>query len=109
MGMSAEVVAIGPFHSDLSEHLAIPQARRFPVRNGAIVVRALFVTPEGSSAGHRLAKWLGISDPWDFNTHRISGELASLPELRDRYGDADVDAFVALAVFGFELFFMPNG
>lgn len=114
MGMSAEVLAVGPFRRSLLPFLGHPAERYAATREGATLVESVFRTPEGSSRSRQLAECLGI-DPWDFNTHAFNPWSVDLAALRELFAGAlhgeahPVDAFVGLREAGFEFFFLPNG
>lgn len=127
MGMSAEVLAIGPFRRSLVPFLEHPAGRYTSTREGATLVQRVFHTPEGSSRSRQLAECLGV-EPWDFNTHALDPWRVNLEALREllrpracpehRVTPArepcaaclhPVDTFVALREAGFSFFFLPNG
>lgn len=70
MGMSAEVIAIGPFQRHLVPYLRHPPERYVATREGATLVESVMSTTEGTARSRALAACLGI-DPWDFNAHAI--------------------------------------
>ncbi len=112
MGMSADVVAIGPFRRELVPYLTHAPERYAATREGAVLVERVFSTPEGSTRSRELATCLGI-DPWDFRGHALDASRADVDALRalfDPYGQgAWVARFVALRAAGHRFFFRPNG
>lgn len=109
MGMSAEVLALGPFRRALVPFLSHPAERYAATREGVTLVECVFRTPEGSSRSRELAACLRV-DPWDFNTHAFDPWRVDLDALRELFGgDAGCEAFIALREAGFEFFFLPNG
>ncbi|NMO17417.1 hypothetical protein HPC49_06820 [Pyxidicoccus fallax] len=130
--MSAEVLAIGPFHRGLLPFLDQPPERHATTREGAVLVVSVFRAPEGSTRSRELAACVGV-EPWDFKSHAFDPRRADLGALRDfhagyfrceehakaraehpcdaceRACEAPVERFVRLRDAGFEFFFCPNG
>lgn len=110
--MSAEVLAIGPFHRTLAPVLGTPGLHA-NTRDGALLVVPVFAAPEGSTRSRELAACLQV-DPWDFNTHAFDPWAADLAALQDFQRHevprgAAVERFLALRAAGFEFHFIPNG
>ena len=114
MGMCAEVIAIGPFSAEVADVLDYRPELYAKTATGATISRRLFGILEGSSVSTEFATYLGISDPWDFNQHKIDKskiDFAGLKEFGaayDSYAD-EIEILEALAKFGFELHFRPEG
>lgn len=114
MGMYAEVIAVGPFKKALVPHLEYPPEVYTSTREGACITVTLFGIVEGSSLSREFASLLGVTDPWDFNQHRLdssSFDIDGLRQFAGKYPDyrGSVDALVALRDAGFEFHFRPNG
>ncbi len=117
MVLCVGVLAIGPFKRDLVSHYEYPESRYSTTQDGAPVVRELFGIVEGTRAGTEFAQHLGISDPWDFNQHRICPEridFAALELLLAPFEHAedylrDLEALQAFASAGYDLYFLPHG
>ena len=114
MGMCAEIIAIGPYSKSVETQLGYPADRYQATREGAVVSRRLFGISEGSSLSTEFAGLLGITDPWDFNQHKIDNariDFAGLRAFVEVYEDYDVDVetLVALHHAGFEFHFRPEG
>lgn len=117
MGMSASVLAIGSFSSDIADCLEYWAGSYRTTRPGTIVVRELFGIDEGSPSSREFAACLGISDPWDFNQnpfdpHRIDVErLKALFETLSGGDDylKDLGRLLKLREHGFLMIFRPNG
>lgn len=114
MGLSAELIAIGPFSPAVAAVLDYPAERFATTRLGVIVTRRLFGIVEGSTVSRELAVLFGIFDPWDFNRHVVvpasidrSG-LASFARTYPDYAD-DVQALGVLLDAGFDIHFRPEG
>jgi len=71
MGMYAEIIAIGSYLPDLKKHLEYPDEFYEKTIQGAPVVKVLFGIAEGSSLSKEFASYLGVTDPWDFNQHKL--------------------------------------
>ncbi|XXX74630.1 hypothetical protein WMF30_43970 [Sorangium sp. So ce134] len=132
MGMSAEVLAIGPFRRDLVPHLCHPAERFEATVEGALIVERVFYTPEGSSRSRQLASCFGV-DPWALGRHALDPFRADLGALRELFAHearcalhrggapaseaacprcSRLDAvakFLALREAGHQFFFLPNG
>ena len=114
MGMCAEVIAIGPYSAAVAHLLDYPAERYAGTRDGSTVTRRLFGI-EGSRLSREFATALGLTDPWDFNQHRLDPSRLDLPALQDfgsRHGDYldEVDALMALLRQpGFDFHFRPEG
>src|SRR5436190_16900248 len=97
MGMCAQIIAIGSFSRELTPFLEYPADHYARTIDGATISRSLFGIIEGSGLSRELASLFGITDPWDFNQHKIvttKVNLAGLREFAKRYPDyaADVEA-----------------
>ncbi len=110
MGMSAEVIAIGPFHPSLIEHLEYPSRFYEHTREGATIIEPVFATPDGSSTSRELAACFGV-DPWAFGTHALHADAADIERLRRLFQPDEflVENFLALRAAGFHFYFRPNG
>ena len=117
MSLYAEIIAIGPFDPIIASALGYPSDLFRNTRTGTPVVAVLFGIAEGTYAGTQFAKCLGITDPWDFNQHKIDSTRVEMDELRALFagfsdGDdylKDLERFEVLRQAGFDLYFVPNG
>ncbi len=117
MVLYVEVLAIGPFNRDLTAHYEYPQDYYSRTRNGAPIVTTLFGIIEGTNIGAEFAATLGVTDPWDFNQHKIDPgriDFAALSTLLSPLEDADdylrqLEALRAFASAGYDLYLLPNG
>lgn len=111
MGMSGEVVGIGPFRRELVPYLQQPEAWHQGTREGSVIVVPVFSAPEGSTRSRELAGCMG-AEAWDFNTHAIDPSRVDVEALR-RFlayeGEHPLECFLRLRDAGFEFFFQPNG
>ena len=114
MGMYAEILAIGPFSKEVARYLEYDPTYYAQTVEGVIVNMTLFGISEGSAVSRVLAKALGITDPWDFNQHKLSNGAIDCSALTDfakcycHYAD-DVEVMKALLKHNFEFHFAPNG
>lgn len=114
MGMCAEIIAIGPFTPAIVELLDYPPELYASTAEGVIISRRLFGITEGSTVSRMFAEHLGITDPWDFNQHRIDNAKINFVGLKefgivyDDYAD-EIKILEALVTAGFELHFRPEG
>lgn len=114
MGMCAEIIAVGPFKRAIVPHLEYRPEAYISTREGAYITEVLFGIIEGSSLGREFSTLLGVTDPWDFNQHRLDSSRFDIDGLRrfaDTYPDyrRSVDVLMALRDAGFEFHFRPNG
>jgi hypothetical protein len=114
MGMCACVLAIGPYSPDIVRYLGYPPDYYRATRPGATVVAHILPIHEGSSKSFELASCLGITDPWDFNQHKIDIDKVNVKGLAGLFPALEgmgkyADAFVALRDHGFQFIFLPNG
>lgn len=114
MGMYAEILAIGPFSQDIIKYLEYPADFYKNTKKGVPIVIHLFGIAEGSSISREFASYLGVSDPWDFNEHKLDygnfniEGLREFVEIYDEYSN-DLDALIEFSKHGFEFYFLPNG
>jgi hypothetical protein len=117
MGMCAEIVAFGPYSPDIADYLEYPAEFYRGTKTGALVVRTLFGIAEGSSASREFARCLGISDPWDFNQHKIDSSRIDFVALQFLFKtlaggedySKDAKALAAFKAAGFQFVFAPCG
>ncbi len=117
MALCVAVLAIGPFRRALVSHYEYPGGHYSNTQDGVPVVRELFGILEGTRTGTEFAQMLGISNPWDFNQHKIHPQNIDFAALRAllspfEYADdylRDLDALQAFASEGYDLYFLPHG
>lgn len=112
MGMDAEVIAIGPYRSYLSDCMDYPAYDYKNVPDGSMVITSVFVC-ETSSASVELADAFGV-DPWDFSQHhldpiRFSAEYITSAQEEGSAIRGSVDKFVRLRAAGYDFYFRSNG
>lgn len=117
MGMSAQILALGPFDPALIPHLAHPPQHYAQVPPGTMILEPTAPMTTGSTTGRELAAAVGAS-AWDFSTHALDPARFDWPALALALGrfvpdDATRDACLAriraLAAAGFRFWFLPNG
>ena len=129
MGMSAEVLSIGPFRTTLVPHLRHPPERYAATREGAVIVEVVVSYRHGNSVSRDLAACFGI-DAWDFNAHAFDPWRTDIDALRrcvkhdgcpahvpgERQPNCTacqsidpVAKFLALRDAGHRFYFRPNG
>ena len=112
MGMCATLIAIGPFSKDLTGIIDYPEESCLEANEGVFFAYELFGISEGSSLSRESASCLGISDPWDFNQHKIINKninMEALLKFSIRYYAKDFLIFKKLHDSGFEFHFRPEG
>jgi hypothetical protein len=114
MGMSAEIIAIGSFNNDIVKHLEYPEQMYSKTLDGSPVVEIPFGITEGSTLSRELASLLGITDPWDFNQHKLDPDrfdkegLEKFVQVYEEYSE-DLEALHAFVAAHFDFYFCPNG
>lgn len=117
MVMFAQVLTVGPFKQELLPHYEYPAQHYASMRAGSPIVRILFGIGEGTHAGTAFALALGITDPWDFNQHKIDPSAINFEDLRRvltglaGWNEEYSDDFETLRVFAnadYDLYFLPN-
>lgn len=114
MGMFAEILAIGKFNQSIVNYLEYPEDFYKDTKDDVAVLVGLFGIREGSSLSREFAALLGLTDPWDFNQHKLDPkhfDKNGLNQWVNIYGDykEDLKALFALADEEFEFYFLPNG
>ena len=115
MGMTANLIGVGPFNNELVQHLEYPAKCYEGTTEGAILTIELFGIYEGSTTSREFASLLGINDVWDFNQHKLDFKKINFEGLQEfscnSYSDytKDYEALVSLINNGFEFHFCPNG
>ena len=118
MGMNADILAIGLFSTDIVVALEYPPEFYAHTRPGVPVIAPLFDSMPHSSTSNAFATCVGITDPWDFNQHKIDPWRVDLDGLRRLFTGLyepdpsfliDLDHFKLLRARRFDFFFRPNG
>lgn len=114
MGMCAEIIAIGHFTKEIAEYLEYSSYVYKDTCEGSVITEKLFGISEGSPLSTRFALLLGISDPWDFNQHKINNEnidVDGLKEFVQMYTDyeGDLTRLLLFMSHGFDFHFRPEG
>jgi hypothetical protein len=116
MGMSAEILALGPFNPSLVLHLPRPPELYSRVPVGALLLEPVVPQTPGSTTGRALAASVGAS-AWDFDTHALDPDRFDWPALQLALASYLPDPEVliilarlrALITAGFRFWFQPNG
>lgn len=114
MGLCAEVLAIGPFSKSIVKYLEYPSEFYSNTKEGSRIIEHLFGIIEGSSLSREFAGYLGVTDVWNFNQHKLDPKKfnkESLLEFVSLYNEykKDLEALFAFEQLGFEFHFLPNG
>jgi len=104
--MDAQVIAIGPFSTEVASALEYGENFYAGVVSGATVVTNVFIaaTPDAS---HQLAAAFGVA-AMDLGRHKLDPGNADIPKLIDGFGENNVLQFQCLARNGFSFFYLPN-
>lgn len=106
MSLDAQVVAIGPFSSDVASALEYGENFYAGVELGATVVTNVFIAGT-SDASHMLASAFGVG-AMDLGRHKLDPWRADISKLIDVFGQSNVMQFQCLARNGFSFFYLPN-
>ena len=118
MGMSADILAIGPFSTAVVAALEYPDDFYANTQPGVPVITYLFDFMPGSSTSREFASHLGITDAWDFNQHKVDPSRVNMDGLRlflaglnepDATYLRDLEFFQLLREQKFDFYFRPNG
>ena len=107
MGLDAAVIAIGPFGSEVVDHLEYGADSYACAREGARIVTTVF-TAETTDASERLARAFGVG-AWDLGRHHLDPAGADVDGLTEISSEREVADFLALRAAGFEFFYQPHG
>jgi hypothetical protein len=102
--LSADLLAIGPFRSELVPLLEYPNELWANVAPGATIVQKLFDVYQNTSEVVALAAAFAI-DPCDFNAHALDASRADLTALHALDAGEFVERFLALRGAGFRFYF----
>ena len=106
MGLDAQIIAIGPYSSEVDSSLEYGTAFYADVTPGTIVVTNVFIACS-SETSHKLAAAFGVG-AMDLGKHKLDPDKASLGELTEIFGKNNVAQFQCLARNNFEFYFLPN-
>lgn len=106
MGMSAQVIAIGPFAAEIAACLEYGEHAYADVQPGTIVISNVFgeFTTTGSRA---LAAAFGVG-ALEMGRHVLDPAAANIAQLTEQCGEEEVDNFQRLARAGFRFYYLPN-
>ena len=112
--LSGAITALGGFRSEIADLLDYP-AGYYHTTPPDTPVHAQLFGIDGTEATTEFARLLGISDPWDFNQHRVDPGRIDVGGLRaflgGLEGSADwlrqVESLVKLRDAGFVFYFRP--
>lgn len=108
MGLSAQVIAVGPFSLRAISGLEYPAAYYDGVSEGTPVITNIFVTEGDKAVSRRLAEAFNVG-PWELGKHRLNASNANVALIRELFGDKNTEQFLLLAANGFEFYYLPNG
>lgn len=106
MGLDAQVIAIGPFSSEVTSALEYGENLYADVEPGASVVTNVFIAGS-SDVSYRLASAFGVG-AMDLGKHKLDPRNADISKLIDVFGESNVAQFQCLARNGFNFFYIPN-
>lgn len=106
MGLDAQVIAIGPYSSDVASSLEYGEKFYAGVEPGTTVATNVFLAGT-SEASHKLAAAFGVG-AMELGRHKLNPQAAQIAELTEVFGEANVAQFQCLARSGFNFFYLPN-
>ena len=102
--LSAEVLAIGPFRTELVPFLEYGDQLWAKVAPGALIAQKVFDVYQSTSEVVALGAAFAI-DPGDFDAHALDASRADLEALHALDAGVFVERFVALREAGFRFYF----
>lgn len=106
MGLDAQVIAIGPYSSEVASSLEYGESFYVGVAPGTVVVINVFLACT-SEDSHKLASAFGVG-AMELGKHKLKPDTANVAELIDVFGESNVAQFQCLARNGFAFFYLPN-
>lgn len=106
MGLDAQVIAIGPFSTEVASALEYGENFYTGVMPGATIVTNVFIAGT-SDESHKLAAAFGVG-AMDLGRHKLEPGNADILKLIDVFGKSNVAQFQCLARNGFSFFYLPN-
>lgn len=106
MGLDAQVIAIGPFSSDVLPVLEYAPHCYENVNQGTTVILNVFLACT-SEASHQLAAAFGVG-AMDLGRHELRPECANTDLLVEIFGKQNVERFLLLSMHGFRFYYLPN-
>jgi hypothetical protein len=107
MGCDAEIIAIGPFSTQIVPALGYPEEQYRGVAEGTRVIAFVFEA-SGSTESEKLARCFGVGR-WELGRHVLDPSCADLETLRRDFDERGTEHFLALRDAGFQFYYMPNG
>ncbi|WP_431258423.1 hypothetical protein ACQ86G_28590 [Roseateles chitinivorans] len=93
MGLDAQVIAIGPFSSEIADALEYNAQRYADVADGATVITTIFLAPTTGDS-HALAAAFGVV-AFETGKHHLDGQKADLTLLRDLCSEREIADFLS--------------
>lgn len=106
MGLDAQVIAIGPYSSEVASSLEYEESFYVGVVPGTVVVTNVFLACT-SEDSHKLASAFGVG-AMELGKHQLNPETANVAELANVFGESNVAEFQCLVRNGFSFFYLPN-
>ena len=106
MGLDAQVIAIGPYSSEVVSSLEYGESFYVGVAPGTVIVTNVFLACT-SEDSHKLASAFGVG-AMELGKHKLNPDAANVAELVNVFGENNVAEFQCLARNGFSFFYLPN-
>ncbi|CAG1021595.1 hypothetical protein MTYM_01108 [Methylococcales bacterium] len=106
MGLDAQVIAIGPYSSEVTTSLEYGTPFYAGIAPGSVVVTNVFIAGTSESS-HKLASAFGVG-AMELGKHKLDPGGANIAQLTDLFGEDNVAQFQCLARHGFSFFYLPN-
>lgn len=106
MGLDAQVIAIGPYSSEIATSLEYGPKHYSDVELGTTVVTNVFVAGT-SECSHQLAAAFGVG-AMELGKHKLDPAQANVAQLVEVFGEENTLQFTRLAQAGFAFFYLPN-
>ena len=106
MGLDAQVIAIGPYSSEIVSSLEYGEKFYTGVAPGTTVVTNVFLAGT-SDASNKLASAFGV-EAMELGRHKLDPNRADIAQLEEVFGNQNVQQFRHLAQADFAFFYLPN-
>ena len=106
MGLDAQVIAIGPYSSEIATSLEYGERFYSEVVPGTTVVTNVFIAGT-SDASHKLASAFAVG-AMELGKHKLEPAQANIAQLEEVFGEENTRQFSRLAQAGFTFFYLPN-
>ena len=106
MGFDAQVIAIGPYSTEVASALEYGPEFYQGISVGITVITNVFVAGT-SEVSQKLAEAFGVQ-AMELGNHMLAASKADTYILAALFGEVEVEKFLLLARHGFNFYYLPN-